>query len=114
MEFSGDPSLKRFHDWDFILELGKKYPEGFMHIPFVVYEYIQKYGGDSMCSSATYQAWADGFEAIYQKHKNDPLMKGQTWYPAKIEKYKRLQEQFEKGQIPPAEYKDFPEYWKNN
>ncbi len=105
-----DKNLKIFEDWDFIMQLGNNYPEGFLHIPYVLFEYVQKYGGDSLCSQVSYLDWADGFEAIYQKHKNDLLMKGQTWYPKKVEKFKNLQKLFEKGEVPEPQYKDFPEF----
>lgn len=42
----------------------------------------------------------------------DPLMKGQKWYPKKVEKYKKLQKEFEKGKSIPPEYKYFPKYFK--
>jgi glycosyltransferase involved in cell wall biosynthesis len=111
-EIRWDTTIKRFQDWDFILQLGTKYPKGFMHIPFVLFEYLQKYGGDSMCSKASYQDWADGFDVIYQKHKNSPLMKGQEWYPDRIEKYTELQKKVESGEIPEAIYKFFPDLGK--
>jgi hypothetical protein len=38
---------------------------------------------------------------MYQKHKNDRLMQGQTWYPAKMLKWRKMQEDFEKGLVPP-------------
>lgn len=107
-EIRWDKNIKRAQDWDFLLTLGKYYPEGFLHIPYVLFEYVQKYGGDAMCSQASYQDWAECFEAMYQKHKHNPLMKGQTWYPKKVEKYRKLQEKFEKGEVPPAYLKDFP------
>lgn len=107
-----DPKIKRFQDWDFVLTLGKKYPEGFMHIPFALFEYLQKYGTDSMCSNASYKDWAQAFETMYKKHRDDPLMQGQQWYPQKVEKYEKRQKQFEKGLLPPAMYKNFPQYFK--
>lgn len=103
-----DPEIKRAQDWDFIMQLGTKFPNGFIHIPYVLYEYLQKYGGDSMCSNGTYLDWADCFEKMYQKHKNSHLMKGQKWYPQRIKKYKRLQELFEKGKAVPPAFRYFP------
>ena len=107
-----DERLKVFDDWDFVMQLGKAYPDGFLYIPAVLFEYCQRYGGDSTCSTMSYQDWADGFEVIYQKHKNDPLMQGQKWYPEKVEKFKKLQAEFEKGKIVPPEYHYFPQYFK--
>ena len=108
-----DPKIPRAQDWDFIMSLGNAYPNGFMHIPYVLFEYQQTYGTNSMCSSAkSYNEWADCFEKMYRKHKDDPLMKGQKWYPAKITKYKNLQKLFEEGKVPPPQYKDFPKFFK--
>lgn len=107
-----DPKIKRFQDWDFLMQLGNKYPKEFLYIPKVLFKYNQRYGGDSMCSLASYLDWAKAFEAIYQKHKNDPLMKGQDWYPARVEKYRKLQKEFEEGKAIPPEYRYFPKVYK--
>ncbi|MEK7571690.1 MAG: glycosyltransferase family A protein [Patescibacteria group bacterium] len=104
--------ITRFEDWDFLMQLGEKYPQGFLHIPYVLFQYRERYGTDSLCSTSTYSDWADSFEKIYQKHKNSPCMQGQDWYPAKVNKYKERQELFEKGKFPSPAYKNFPEYFK--
>jgi glycosyltransferase involved in cell wall biosynthesis len=109
-----DESIKLFDDWDFVLMLGEKYPRGFVHIPFALYEYLQKYGGDGTCSQTTYAQFADGFEAIYQKHKSSPFMQGQTWYPERIERYRALHEKVLKGEAPPAVYKYFPDHFNSS
>ena len=107
-----DESLQLFEDWDFKMKLGRVFPNGFVHIPYVLFEYLQQYGGDGVCSNASYGEWAVAFEQIYQKHKNDPLLQGQTWYPERVEKYKQLQKDFEKGKVPAPVYKYFPEFRK--
>lgn len=107
-----DANFRMLDDLDFILQLGRKYPNGYMHIPFALFEYLQKYGGDSICSNTSYGETAQAFEKIYKKHKNDPLMKGQQWYPSKVLKYRELQKEFEKGKIPPPTYRYFPKHWK--
>lgn len=94
------------------MQLGTLFPKGFLHIPYVLFEYLQQYGGDGVCSNATYGEWAVAFEQIYQRHKDDPLMKGQTWYPKRVKKYKKLQKQVDDGEIPLAVYKYFPQYQK--
>ncbi len=107
-----DESLTLFEDWDFKMQMGNQFPKGFLYIPYALFEYRQRLGGDGVCSNTSYSEWAEAFEKIYQKHKNDPLMKGQTWYPNRIEKYKKMQNQFDNGEIPPNVYKKFPQYWK--
>ncbi|MFH0773687.1 MAG: glycosyltransferase [bacterium] len=99
-----DITIKRFQDWDFILQLSETYPEGYMFIPFILFEYHQRYGVDGICSSSTYKDWAIGFEDLYKKYKNNPLMKNQTWYPSKVQKYLKLQELADKNQISPVIY----------
>ena len=107
-----DESLTLFEDWDFKMQLGRAFPKGFFHIPYVLFEYLQQYGGDGVCSNTTYGEWAEGFERMYQKHKDAPLMKGQTWYPERVERYKKMQKQVENGEISSAVYKYFPQYGK--
>ncbi len=107
-----DPSLHHFDDWDFILQLTRVFPDGFHHIPAKLYRYAQRYGTDGTCSSVTeYAQWADAFEAIWRKHQHHPLMAGQPWYPAKVQKYRRLQKELDAGRTVPPAYKYFPEYY---
>ncbi len=108
-----DSNLISFDDWDFVIQLARNYPDGFVRIPTPLYRYAQRYGGDGLCSSAKdYSHWAQGFEAIWQKHKDHPLMVGQDFYPAKVEKYRKRQKEFEAGRLPPPAYKYFPEFYK--
>lgn len=95
-----DTHIRRFQDWDMLMQLGNAYPGGFVYIPDSLVEYTERFGGNGMCSTASYADWAAGFEAMYQKHKNDPLLVGQAWYPQRIEKYTKLQQQFERGEVP--------------
>lgn len=108
--FRWDRNIKRFQDWDFIMSIGVGYPENFYVIPEPMVLYRQVYGGDGMCSQATYTDWAHGFQAMYQKHKDDPLLRGQTWYPERVEKYTRLQKLVDEGKEPSPVYKYFGDY----
>lgn len=99
-----DVKIKRFQDWDFILQLARFYENGYMFIPTMLFEYHQRYGIDGICSDATYGDWAEGFRKIYKKYKDDPLMKNQTWYPKKVSKYLRLQRLSDKQIISPIIY----------
>lgn len=83
------------------MSMGEKYPEGFLYVEEVLYNYHQRYGGDGVVSNSTYSDWAKTFECVYQKHKNDRMLVGQTWYPRKVEKWNRLQKEFEEGTQPP-------------
>ncbi|MBP6962562.1 glycosyltransferase family 2 protein [Candidatus Saccharibacteria bacterium] len=96
-----DPDCKLMEDWELMLSIGDRYPDGFMYVPVVLQRYTQRFGSDNLVSQTTYGDWADGFEYIYQKHKNDQSTSRQNWYPRKVEKWRKRQAEFEKGKIPP-------------
>jgi glycosyltransferase involved in cell wall biosynthesis len=96
-----DETLHAMEDWDLAMAMGEKYPEGFLYVEEVLYNYHQRYGGDGVVSNSKYSDWALVFEQIYQKHKNDKLLAGQEWYPAKVKKWQKLQKEFEAGSQPP-------------
>jgi glycosyltransferase involved in cell wall biosynthesis len=96
-----DEKMPAMEDWDLAMTIGEKYPEGFLYVPVVLYNYHQRYGGDGLVSNHTYKDWAIIIEAMYNKHKDDALLAGQDWYPRKVEKWNRLRTEFEAGKIPP-------------
>ena len=96
-----DPAFKAMEDWDLAMCIGEKHPDGFLYVEEVLYHYRQRYGGDGLVSNNGYKDWADTFEQVYQKHKHDSLLQGQTWYPERVEKWNRLQKEFEEGKLPP-------------
>lgn len=103
-----DENIVMLDDLDFILQMGNKFPNDYLHIPYALFEYLQKYGGDGICSNTSYKDQGKAFEKIYKKHQKDPLMKGQSWYPDKILKYKKLERDFQKGLIRAPIFKYFP------
>ncbi|PIR04322.1 MAG: hypothetical protein COV59_01660 [Candidatus Magasanikbacteria bacterium CG11_big_fil_rev_8_21_14_0_20_39_34] len=106
-----DVTLSYIEDWDFLLMLGNVKPDGFVFVMEPLVYYTQRYGStEGMCSNATYGDWANAFDFIYKKHKEDSLMQGQNWWPERVEKYTRLQKLVEEGLEKPARYKYFPEY----
>ena len=105
-----DKNFRMLDDLDFILQMGKMFPSGYFHIPYALFEYLQKYGGDGICSTTSYLEQARAFEKIFKKHKNDPLMSGQQWYPEKVMKYKKMQTEYKAGRVPSPNYKYFPKY----
>lgn len=102
-----DEHVGSMEDWEFMLSIGEKYPDGFVYVPEILYDYHQRFGGDGRCSSSDYGAWADVFEYVYQKHKDDKMMEGQTWYPEKVVKWRKRQELFEMGKLPPYQQHHF-------
>jgi len=95
-----DPAINAIEDWDLAMTMGEKYPDGFLHIPVVLCNYYQRFGGDGIVSNNTYGDWANVYEKIYQKHKNDKLLAGQGWYPSKVNKWLKLQNEYDSGKIP--------------
>lgn len=93
--------LPAMEDWDLAMTIGERYPDGFVYVPVVLYNYHQRFGGDGVVSNSQYKTWAEVFEKIYQRHKHDKLMDGQTWHPSRVEKWNRLQKEFDEGKLPP-------------
>lgn len=102
-----DKNLSAMEDWEFMMSIGEKYPDGFVYVPLVLYSYHQRFGSDNLVSKASYKTWADAFEYIWQKHKNSKMLKGQTWYPQRVEKWQGLQKEFEAGKRPAYQYHYF-------
>jgi glycosyltransferase involved in cell wall biosynthesis len=109
---SWNPNIIPGDDIEFVMQLACLDPDGFGYISHALFEYQQRYGGDGMCSKTSYGGWADMFEKIYALHQKDLLMKEPEQYLNRIEKYRRLQQQYEKGEIVPPELKYFPEFWQ--
>lgn len=91
--FRFDESIDCMEDWDFVMFLCEKYPDRFLYIPEILLHYHQRFGTDGLVSNQSYKQWADAFERIYQKHKNDRILQGQTWYPNRVEKYRTLEKE---------------------
>ncbi len=102
-----DEDLALMEDWELMLSLGERYPEGFLYVPIVLQTYTQRFGSDNLVSQTQYGAWADAFEYIYQKHKNDKTLEYQTWYPEKADKWRKRQQEFEQGRRPAYKYHYF-------
>ena len=100
-EIRWDEKLRVLDDWDFFMQIGERYPNNFVYIPEPVVDYRVRFGTDGILSNTTYTQMAEAFEYVYQKHKNDKLLQGQTWYPAKVHYYIQRQKDFEAGKVPP-------------
>lgn len=90
-------------DWDLALTLCEKYPQRFLYVPQRLYTNHRRFGADSLVSNAGYAQWAQSFEKIYQKHKDDEILYGQMWYPHKVEKYTRLEREYRNGKGLPCD-----------
>ena len=110
---SWDETLHYIEDLDLILQMGRRFPNEFLHIRKPLFTYRQMYGTKyGMCSNATYKNWGDTFEYLYQKHKDQPMLEGQTWWPDRPQKYARLHKLVEEGKAPPPMYKYFEDYFQ--
>ncbi len=94
-------TLPAMEDWDFAMTIGEHHPDGFVYVEEVLYNYHQRFGGDGVVSNSTYGTWADVFEQMYELHKQDKLLEGQTWNPARVKKWRARQHAFEAGKLPP-------------
>jgi glycosyltransferase involved in cell wall biosynthesis len=94
-------------DLEFIMQLAVLDEPGFLHIPQSLFHYRQQYGGNGLCSQASYETYARSFGQIYEWHKQDPLMKNPHVYLDRVQKYNDLQTQYLKGEIPPLGHKYF-------
>lgn len=94
-------------DLEFIMQLAVLDEPGFLHIPQSLFHYRQQYGGNGLCSQASYETYAKSFGQIYEWHKKDPLMKNSHVYIDRIKKYSDLQDKYLKGEVPPLERKYF-------
>lgn len=102
-----DEDLGLMEDWEFMLSIGEKYPNGFLYVPVVLQRYTQRFGSDNLVSKTQYGSWADAFEYIYNKHKNEKALQAQKWYPEKVIKWRKRQQEFEAGKRPPYQYHYF-------
>lgn len=84
-------SLKLLENLDFLMQLATYYPSGFFYIPEILYTYKQRYGGDGLCSTASYADWAHAFQTILNLHQNDPLMTHPNIYQAQVMKYQQIE-----------------------
>lgn len=102
-----DEDLSLMEDWELMLSLGEKYPDGFLYVPVVLQKYTQRFGSDNLVSKTQYDSWADAFEYIYKKHKDDKALEKQNWYPEKVDKWRKRQREFEEGKRPAYQYHYF-------
>jgi glycosyltransferase involved in cell wall biosynthesis len=106
-----DPEMPGLEDWDLVMQMGEKHPDGFLYVPEVLYDYRQRYGADGRAASGSYSRRAFKLEAIWSKHHADKLMAGQTWFPALRDQWNELERKYQAGLIPPAYLYEFHDHW---
>ena len=75
-------------DLEFLMQLSKIDPEGFMYIPQVCYEYKQRHGKDGVYANTVSGRWDEAVKKIYEIHKDDPLMTHPELYLEKFSQYR--------------------------
>ena len=105
--FRFDENLIQMEEWDFLMQIGEKYPNNFLYVPIPLLHYHQRFGGDGIVSNTSYQQWADAFDHIYKKHKTDKMLEGQDWWPRKVEQYTKQEKEYRKGRGPSPQTRYF-------
>jgi glycosyltransferase involved in cell wall biosynthesis len=108
--FKFDEQLHLMEDWDLLMRIADAHPDAFLYVPEELFLYRQRFGSDGLVSNASYALLAQTYSYIYQKHKSSSLMKGQQWYPAKVEKYQSLQQAYLQGKAPESYLRYFPKH----
>jgi len=93
-----DESFRLLEDLDFLISEGKEHPDGFLHIPYALFEYRQRYNTDGQCSLSNFGDFSKAFKAIYDKHYADISLSKEAFL-GRFEKYKNLQMRYESGEI---------------
>lgn len=74
-----DESIRFWEDWELALRVSTKYPKGFLYLNRALLDYEQKI--DLAGAQKTFALWEREEEKIFNKHKDNPLLEGQTWFP---------------------------------
>ena len=74
-----DENIKFWEDWELTLRISKKFPQGFLYLNRAMLDYEQKINLSE--AKRTFKLWENEEAKIFAKHKDSPLIKGQTWFP---------------------------------
>src|SRR3989338_72272 len=105
-----DTNFRLFEDIDFVFQFGVEYPDHFGFIPQKIFHQRQAFGNEGICSGASYDDWANGFEQLFKKYEQAWFMQGQEWYPRKVDEYRERQRLILQGKYPSRIEKYFPEH----
>jgi glycosyltransferase involved in cell wall biosynthesis len=76
-----DQNLDFWEDFEFTLRASRHYPKGFLYINRALVDYKQTL--DFRNKLKAIKKWEAAERYIYNKHKDHPLIKEQSWYPKK-------------------------------
>jgi len=74
-----DENLRFWEDWELTLRVSKKYPNGFLYLNRAMLDYEQKI--DLSKADKIFSIWEQEERKIFNKHKGNPLLDGQNWFP---------------------------------
>lgn len=88
-----DEKLDLYEDYDFSLQLAKKYPEGLRYINQVLVNYVRRYGEVGICNDATYKSLLKSLQYLNKKHGKFSQWNKNNWHKEEMEKFKELANQ---------------------
>ncbi len=88
-----DEKLDLYEDYDFSLQLAKKYPKGMRYINQALVNYVRRYGEAGICNDATYKSLLKNLKYLNRKHSNLPQWNKSDWHKEEIRKFKELADQ---------------------
>lgn len=77
-----DEQLDFWEDFEFTLRVSKNFSDGIIYINRTLVDYEQKLNLKE--KDKVFSLWQKAEKLIYQKHKDNPLMKDQEWYPPSV------------------------------
>ncbi len=76
-----DETIGFWEDWELTLRISEKYPKGFVYLNRTLLNYEQKI--DIKDAKKTFTFWEKEEKKVFLKHKDNPLLEGQSWFPPK-------------------------------
>lgn len=75
-----DENLNFWEDYEYTLRIAQKYPKGIMALNRVMLDYEQVLSLEDKAENQ--QKWSEAEKYIFEKYHDEPLLQGQSWYPA--------------------------------
>jgi len=88
-----DEKLDLYEDYDFSLQLAKKYPKGMRYINQALVNYVRRYGEVGICNDATYKSLLKNLKYLNKKHSDSVQWNKNNWHKEEIAKFKELADQ---------------------
>jgi glycosyltransferase involved in cell wall biosynthesis len=88
-----DEELDLYEDYDFSLQLAKKYPKGMRYINQALVNYVRRYGEAGICNDATYKSLLKNLKYLDKKHSDFTQWNKNDWHKEEIRKFKKLADQ---------------------